>query len=214
MERPARALDVLAVADWRRHITDLYCQVRTIALDDPAAAHAVWVARRDDLFAHHPASPLLPAARASFTGLRVAPYDPAFRLSARVRTTAHQRLEVTSVTGAPLLVDRIGRISLGELGDVALWGVRGWGGGVFLPLRDGTTGAVGGSFAGGRYVLDTAQGADLGRDADGLLVIDLNFAHNPPAAYDPSWVGPAPTRGNAVSQPVPVGELAPEAPGR
>ena len=35
-------------------------------------------------------------------------------------------------------LDRIGTVALGELGDVDVWWLGGYGGGVFLPLRDGT----------------------------------------------------------------------------
>jgi uncharacterized protein (DUF1684 family) len=66
----------LAVLDWRRRVHELYAQVR--AATDPAVAHELWRAGRDDLFAHHPASPLLPDARGSFNGLPYAPYDPAW----------------------------------------------------------------------------------------------------------------------------------------
>lgn len=48
--------------------------------------------------------------------------------------------------------------------------------GPFLPLRDGTSGRS--SYGGGRYALDTAKGADLGR-RDENLVIDLNFLYHP-----------------------------------
>ncbi|MBM3673063.1 MAG: DUF1684 domain-containing protein [Actinobacteria bacterium] len=62
------------------------------------------------------------------------------------------------------------------------------------------------TYGGGRYVLDTVKGADLGGD-DGRLVVDLNFAYNPSCAYDPAWACPLAPPGNTLAAEVPVGEL-------
>jgi uncharacterized protein (DUF1684 family) len=59
---------------------------------------------------------------------------------------------------------------------VAGWWLGQYAGGLFLPLRDGT--ARQSSYGGGRYLLDTAKGADLGA-SDGTLTIDLNFLYHP-----------------------------------
>ena len=71
------AVPSLSLLDWRRQVLALYAAVRDTA--DPASAHALWRAGRDALLAHHPQSPLPPAERASFSGVPVAPYDPAWR---------------------------------------------------------------------------------------------------------------------------------------
>ena len=65
---------------------------------------------------------------------------------------------------------------------------------------------TGGSYGGGRYLLDTVKGADLGGDGD-ALVVDLNFAYAPSCAYDPAWACPLAPAGNRVEVAVPVGEL-------
>jgi len=80
------------------------------------------------------------------------------------------------------------------------------GGGIFVPLKDRRT--DGRVYPGGRYVLDTVKGADLGGD-DGCLVVDLNFAYNPSCAYDPAWACPLAPPGNTVDVPVDAGELMP-----
>ncbi len=202
-------LDVLAVTDWRRQVAETYAEVRRRATDDPADAHAWWVRRRDELFADHPASPLPTSARVSFTGLDVAPYDPAYRFEVRVRSTSPQRMELAGAAGGPARFDRVGRVGLPDIGEVSLWSLQSYGGGLFLPLRDGLAGRDGGTFGGGRYVLDTVKGADLGRGSGGLLVVDLNFAYNPSCAYDARWVCPLATRGNTVDAEIPVGEHIP-----
>ena len=209
---PPSAADVLATADWRRRTHELYADVRRICMADPAAAHAVWIDRRNELFADHPASPLLPAARGWFRGLTVAPYDPAYRFEIRVRAASTQRLEVVTGTDGVVPFERIGRVVLGELGQLSVWALRGYAGGVFLPVKDALAGLPDGTYGGGRYVLDTIKGADLGtRDVSGgPLVVDLNFAYNPSCAYDPAWACPLATRGNVLTTAVPVGELVPE----
>jgi uncharacterized protein len=98
----------------------------------------------------------------------------------------------------------MGRVHLGELGDLDVWWLASYGGGVFVPVKDGLAGRF--TYGGGRYLLDTVKGADLGGDGD-TLVIDLNFAYNPSCAYDPAWACPLAPPGNVLSQPVLAGEL-------
>lgn len=214
----------LATLDWRRRTRRLYDEVRdTAETAGPEAAHALWRAGRDELFATHPASPLLPHHRDGFAGLPVAAYDPAWRLDALVEPAepgpdgAPVRTEVLTGTDGVVPFDRVGRLTLATpAGEVrlALWWLASYGGGLFLPLRDGTCGAGAShttppAFGGGRYVLDTVKGADLGstRGADGTrLVVDLNFAYNPSCAYDPDWACPLAPPENTTGVPVPVGE--------
>lgn len=199
----AAALDV---ADWRRRTAQTYAQVRALAVDDPPAAHAVWVQQRDELFAWHPASPLTADARADFAGLDVATYDPAYRFVVEVEPAGEQRLDLAVGTGDDVVgFDRVGTVELGVLGHLTLWSLRGYGGGLFLPVRDALAGR--GTFGGGRYLLDTVKGADLGCDHVGRVVVDLNFAYNPSCAYDPAWACPLATRANTLAAEVPVGEL-------
>ena len=79
----------------------------------------------------------------------------------------------------------------------------GYGGGAFLCFRDATSGKE--SYGGGRYLLDTVKGADLG-ERDGRLVLDFNFAYNPSCCYDPGWVCPLAPPANRLPVPVEAGE--------
>ena len=91
-------MDAFDVLDWRRRVFALYAAVR--AEPEPAAGHDLWRRGRDRLFAEHPASPLLPADRAGFAGLTIAPYDPAWRFHvdwknpAATTLTGPERIEV------------------------------------------------------------------------------------------------------------------------
>ncbi len=188
--------------DWRRRVADLYREVR--AQDDPAQGHAAWVAGRDHLLATHPVSPVPAERRADYPGAPVAAYDPAFRFVVRVDTdVAADRRDVSTGTDGVVPLERIGRLHLPGLGDLDVWWVGTYGGGVFVPLRDATAGRW--SYGGGRYLLDTVKGADLGGDRD-ALVVDLNFAYQPSCAYDEAWACPLPGPGNTLAGAVPVGE--------
>ena len=195
------SLDLL---DWRRRVHALYAEVRASA--DPAVGHENWRRGRDELLANHPQSPLLPDHQATFTGVPMAPYDPALRFEAVVEPAEAHRFEVPTATDGRVPFDRIGTVRLEGLGSLDVWWLGSYGGGVFLPVKDALAGRE--TYGGGRYLLDTVKGADLGGDVrDGVLVVDLNFAYNPSCAYDPAWVCPLAPAGNTLAVPTRAGEL-------
>ena len=195
----------LTLLDWRRQIFAAYAAVR--AATDPVVAHELWRATRDELFASHPDSPLLPADRPAFTGLAVAPYDPELRFEAQVETDIEpEHFSVETGTDGVVRFERLGVALLPGAGSLDVWWLSAYGGGVFVPVKDASAGRY--SYGGGRYLLDTIKGADLGGDVrDGVLVLDLNFAYNPSCAYDPAWACPLAPPGNVL----PVEMLAGEA---
>ncbi|MET1006899.1 MAG: DUF1684 domain-containing protein [Propionibacteriaceae bacterium] len=205
----AQSIEVtLEVADWRRRVGGLYAEVRQLSAHDPAAAHQVWRAGRDDLFGHHPASPLLPEALRGFTGLPVADYDPQWRFELAVVEAEPAQIEMSTGSDGDVPFERIGRLELPVGGTLDVWRLQTYGGGIFLPVRDGSAGKPDGSYGGGRYLLDTIKGADLGVGTDPqTLVIDFNFAYNPSCAYDPAWACPLAPLGNIVPVEIGVGEL-------
>ena len=191
-----------AVLDWRRQVRGIYQAVREES--DPRRAHAAWATARSRLLRTHPASPVPEEARERHGGAVTAPYDPAFRFEVPVdREVAPERREVMTGTDGVVPLERIGRVALADLGTLDLWWVAVYGGGLFVPFRDATSGHS--SYGAGRYVLDTGKGADLGGGPD-MLVVDLNFAYQPSCAYDQAWACPLPGAENSLSGPVPVGE--------
>ena len=97
---------------------------------------------------------------------------------------------------------RLGRVDLDGIGSLDVWWLDSYGGGIFVPVRD----AASSTYGGGRYLLDTVKGADLGGTSDSL-VVDLNFAYQPSCAYDPAWACPLAGAGNTLAAELPVGEL-------
>jgi uncharacterized protein (DUF1684 family) len=198
----------LSLLDWRRRVHDLYEEVRASA--DPATGHEIWRVGRDNLLASHVDSPLLPEHRTAFRGLPIAPYDPALRFEAIVEPAEPLRFEVTSTNDGIVPFERFGVVRLDGLGSLDVWWLESYGGGVFLPVKDALAGQE--TYGGGRYLLDTVKGADLGGDLrDGVLIVDLNFAYNPSCAYDPAWVCPLAPPGNTLAVPTRAGELYPAA---
>lgn len=98
---------------------------------------------------------------------------------------------------------RIGAVDL-PVGRLALFWIDVYGGGLFVPFRDGTSGN--GTYGGGRYLLDTVKGADLGSTADGRLILDFNFAYHPSCHYDPRWSCPLAPRENWLAARIEAGE--------
>ena len=198
----------LRTADWRRRMFDIYAQVRREAeAGSPSSAHDLWCRQRNEMFATHAASPLSEDAKQRFRGLAVAPYDPELRCDAAIDDDgAGQQLEVPTGTDGTVYFERLGTVST-PVGRLALWRLATYGGGLFLPLRDGLAGKPDGTYGGGRYLLDTIKGAHLGEGSGDSLLLDFNFLYNPSCAYDERWACPLPGPDNRVAEPVYAGEL-------
>jgi hypothetical protein len=208
-----RAATAVQTADWRRSVFALYASVRRIAASDPAAAHAHWISCRNELFSSHPASPLLDADRDRFTGLPVPPYDPDWRFELPVHAPAEpQRMDVETGTDGVVPFELLGTVRVPLAGTLDVWRLASYGGGLFVPVKDALAGKRGGTYGGGRYLIDTIKGAELGMSADdgeATLVLDFNFAYNPSCAYDPEWACPLAQAGNTLPIEIPVGERYP-----
>lgn len=200
------ARDALDLLDWKRRIAALYADVR--AADDPARAWERWRDARERLYREHPQSPVPAASRAAYGDAFFA-YDPAFRVVAEIVAAERGRSDLPVSTGGTFAFTRVGtaRFRLGgETRELDLRWNEGYGGGVLVVVADATSGAE--TYAGGRYVLDTVKGADLG-GTDGTLVLDFNFAFNPSCAFDPSWACPLAPPGSRLPLALRVGERAP-----
>jgi uncharacterized protein (DUF1684 family) len=195
--------------DWRRRIAELYAEIR--AFDDPEFAWRLWRDTRDALFHAHPQSPLDDHPRREFAALALFDYDPAFRCAVELAPAPEvdrhalpggrdgyvQLIPFARTAG---LDERLG-------GELTLYWLGGYGGGVFLPFRDATTGKA--TFGGGRYLLDGIKGADLGMDARGRAILDFNFAYNPSCAYSARWICPLAPPDNALPVAIHAGERMP-----
>ncbi|MEQ9814438.1 MAG: DUF1684 domain-containing protein [Azospirillaceae bacterium] len=196
----------LGLWSWRRAVADLYQAVR--AMPDPERAWSMWRTGRNRLFRGHPASPVRAEARAEFADLPFYPYDPDFRFVVDVEEP--ERPESLTIAAGPDGVVHLRAFArtrglVPDLGgELTLYWLTGYGGGVFLPFRDATSGQD--TFGGGRYLLDSVKGADLGWNDDGQVILDFNFAFSPSCAHDPQWACPLAPSGNTLPVSVTVGE--------
>ncbi|OJV78931.1 MAG: hypothetical protein BGO37_00820 [Cellulomonas sp. 73-92] len=193
----------LELAEWRRAVAELYASVRREA--DPAAAHQLWRTGRDSLFRSHPQSPLLPDDPLRTTGVPYWPYDPDLRFALPLEPAEPRELALPTDGDSLTGMRRIGRVRLPAPFDATLdvWWLHQYGGGLFLPVRDATAGTA--SYGGGRYLLDSAKGADLGGEGD-RIVVDLNFLYHPSCRYDPAWQCPLAQPGNTIAAEIRAGE--------
>lgn len=195
--------------EWRRRMSELYASVR--AEPDPEAGWRLWRAGRDALYRDHSETPLEPEARGRFEGLPFFAYDPALRFLVRLNPVENAQDERFGAgADGELAMRPFARTSglepaLG--GELTLYWLLGYCGGVFLPFADATSGRE--SYGAGRYLLDTIKSADLGTAPDGRAVLDFNFAYNPSCAYSPRWTCPLAPASNRLPVPIRAGEKSP-----
>jgi uncharacterized protein (DUF1684 family) len=204
---PAHATNTyLDLLDYRRTVASLYADVRQ-ATDDPAAQCRRFRQGRDQLFRSHPQSALSDAQKLHFGGLSYYDYDPALRFLLPIDTDVEPAIfEIALEHDGTVRIQRCGRVHFqvgGQAVSLALFWIMGYGGGVFLPFRDQTSGH--GTYGGGRYLLDTIKHADLGQK-DGRMVIDFNYAYNPSCAYNSRWSCPLAPPENRLPAAIPAGE--------
>ena len=189
--------------DWRRRVAALYAAVQ--AEPDPETGWSLWRRDRDDLFRRHPQTPLDdPGASGA---LPFFPYDPALRFLVALEPAAGNAVTLPAGNDGEVRAEPFARTSglQGALGgELTAYWLQGYGGGVFLPFADATSGHE--TYGGGRYLLDTIKGADLGAAPDGRTVLDFNFAYNPSCAYSARYVCPLSPQANRLPTAVRAGE--------
>lgn len=201
----------LDLADWRRRMAATYDVLRSDSRAAPARLLG-FRAAKDRLFATHPSSPVVAAARRDFRGLAYWRHDAAlaFRLPLEPDPNAPPLEVPLSSEGPSMPYVRIGWVSFvvnGTPARLAVYWLNEYAGGIFIPFRDATSGTE--SYGGGRYLWDSGKGADLGSDGE-QLVIDFNYAYHPSCVYDPIWSCPLAPQENWLTVPIRAGErLAP-----
>ncbi len=194
--------DEIQLADYRRRVAQLYLSPPA----DGAAGALAFRAGREELFRTHPQSALDPGQR-----LRYFDYDDALRVPARLAPPTDDTELVIEMGGedGAIRCRRVARLVF-QYGELTLFWITGYGGGLFLPFRDATSGRE--TYGGGRYLVDTIKGtfgralAMRGDEA----VLDFNYAYNPSCCYDDRYVCPLAPRENWLAAPIRAGEQVPE----
>lgn len=141
--------------------------------------------------------------RRAFQGLEYFPYQPAWRLEGRFERFAEpRRVEIFDVTGNRKLEPVPGLIQFEVGGEVfrleALWDEEDQE--YFVLFRDLTSGKT--TYGSGRF-LHVAK-----EDASGRVVVDFNYAYNPPCAFSAFATCPIPSRSQWLPFDIPAGEKA------
>ncbi|WP_238008785.1 DUF1684 domain-containing protein [Dactylosporangium sp. AC04546] len=184
-------MDALSLADYRARVAAMY-----LSDVDMAGFRAL----RDDLFATHPQS-------AAPGPLRYFPHDEDFAATVPMEP-AEGTLEIaTGGEDGVLTYTRVGHLPT-PWGRLTLFWLQAYGGGLFLPFRDGTSGRE--TYGAGRYLTDTVKGTH-GRGVvalpDGRVRLDFNYAYNPSCAYDDAWACPLAPYENRLDAPIRAGEM-------
>ncbi len=198
------ALDLL---DYRRRVAEMYADVRA-RTDEHGWAR--WRTARDDLFATHAQSAI--EDRDAFTGLSYFDYDEAWRTTSVFRPLPEEDFALAHNAEGSTAFTKVGVVEFTVAGHHAelevLW-LNAYGGGLFLPFRDLTNGET--TYGGGRYLLDTVKGADLGHEGD-AVVLDFNYAYHPSCVHSPRWSCPLAPPANRLDFSVSAGERLSGAP--
>jgi uncharacterized protein (DUF1684 family) len=203
-EATSDAAGFLELADWRRRVSELYADIRNSS--DPLRAWDRWREAREQLFLTHPQSPLLPDERDAAHAPRYFPYNPAMRVLADVDESVAQPAVLPVSAPGEVKAEKVGvaRFTVnGQSRALSMYWLQEYSGGLFVSFRDSTSGTE--TYGAGRYVLDTAKGADLGM-SDRRLILDFNFSYPPSCSYDPRCSCPLPPRENWLNIPIRAGE--------
>ena len=189
-------MDLLELADYRAAVARIY--LSDADLDG-------FRSQRDELFRTHPQSPI--PRDAEFGGLRYFPPNDDAIAEVPLRP---EKGELEIDTGGPDGVVRYQRAGILDTpwGELSLWWIAAYGGGLFLPVRDATCGPE--SYGGGRYLVDTVKGTfgrGLVRLSAETVRLDFNYLYNPSCAYDDQWLCPLAPPENRVTEPIAAGEL-------
>lgn len=186
----------LELADWRERTTRLHLSNLDI--------HG-FRRERDELFASHPQSP----TAATKARLRYFDPDPRYVTQAPLIATDGTIEVDTGETDGIVTYRRIAKAHT-DFGALTLWWTEGYGGGLFLPFRDGTRAAE--TYGGGRYLTDTIKGT-FGRGViieQNRIRLDFNYAYNPSCAYSPEWTCPLAPEENWLEARIEAGEMQPQ----
>lgn len=194
--------------DYRRRVADIYAAARAGGAGEQTWDR--WRTDRDRLFATHSETPLDDPG--TFETLPYFDYDPAWRALGKFTGLKGESRLIGHSGDGETRFRAIGTVSF-EVGEhhgelMVLW-LDSYGGGVFLPFRDETN--TGSTYGGGRYLLDTAKGADLGHGS-AEIVLDFNYSYHPSCVHSDRWSCPLAPPENRLAFPIAAGERLSAAP--
>lgn len=207
-------MSLLSLINWRREIFSIYDEVRSE--EDGIVAWNKWKDKREKLFKFHPESPTFdPKKQSGFNDVPVLySYNQKFSLFSKFELISNSEIiqlntDENSITRLkPFIKTTNLRDFLGI--ELTIFKIEGYGGGLFLPFTDIGCKSGGAHYEGGRYLIDTVKGADLGELKTDELRLDFNFSYNPSCSYNSKWTCPILKNFNRISILVDAGEKKPK----
>lgn len=193
----------MELLDYRRKVAEMYRSVRVAGPSETAWLD--WRAARDELFASHPQTPI--EEPSDFSALPYFPFDPAWRVLGHFTPGDESDVDVAHSADGATRFQKVGEVSFELVGRPltleVLW-LTAYGGGIFIPFRDLTNGNS--TYGGGRYLIDSVKGADLGQTDSGLI-LDFNYAYHPSCVHSYRWSCPLAPAANHLDVEVAAGEM-------
>jgi hypothetical protein len=154
--------------------------------------------QKDELFAHHPQSPLTDEQKTGFKGLIYFPENTHLRYKVKVDEFANkERVNLQTSTGDSRTYERFGHFQFDVEGQKAELTIYSNEGEYFLPFADSLAGKD--TYGAGRYL-------EIRPLSKGTFLIDFNYAYNPYCAYNDCWSCPLTPAENRLSVPIRGGE--------
>ena len=207
-------MSLLSLINWRREIFSIYDEVRSE--EDGIVAWNIWKDKREKLFKFHFESPTFdPNKQSGFNDVPVLySYNQKFSLFSKFEQISNSEIiqlntdEYSITRLKPFIKTTNLRDFLGI--ELTVFKIEGYGGGLFLPFTDSGCKSGGAHYEGGRYLIDTVKGADLGELKTDELRLDFNFSYNPSCSYNSKWTCPILKDYNRISILVDAGEKKPK----
>ena len=155
-------------------------------------------AEKDEFFGSHPQSPLTPAQKRTFTGLKYFPENDTLRLEVTIEPlNDNQPFQMQTTTGGVQMYFRHGRVKFVVDGQETELTISRGEHGYFLPFVDSLKGTE--TYPAGRYL----EPEELPGDH---FLVDFNIAYNPYCAYNDAWSCPITPAENRLNVPIRAGE--------
>lgn len=192
----------LQLLDYRRRVAEIYRSARQSPPTEETWLR--WRTARDQLFANHPQTPL--ENPNEFEALPYFPFDPEWRVEANFQSTEDSESLIGHAGQGTTRFIKVGIADFefnSERHQLEVLWLDAYGGGIFVPFKDETNGNQ--TYGGGRYLIDTVKGADLGQTDTGL-VLDFNYSYHPSCVHSYRWSCPLAPSSNTLSMAVTAGE--------
>ena len=204
---------MLSLIDWRREIFEIYSDIRRES--NGKMAWEKWRVKREELFKHHPESPPfnIKSIPGSYAQPILYPYNPNFCLSSQYKVLESSEIlelitddnSITRIQPFLKTTNLFEKLNI----ELTIFKILGYGGGLFMPFFDIGCSSKGDNYEGGRYLIDTIKGADLGESRKNELRLDFNFSYNPSCSYNSKWTCPIIKDYNIIPVLIDAGEKKP-----